>query len=398
MTVKTTPLYVVCSPFRCVGKTLISRLLVERRVIDGRPVAAFDLADEAPQLADYQPDVTTVAAIDDTGDQMTFFERLIADETTATVVDVSHRTFKAFFTVAQKIGFFDEARRRGFEPVVLFVIDPDPRGAKAYGMLRRWFTQAPILPVHNQIAAPANAGDGLPALEIPVLGLSLRALVDRPEFSFLQLWQSPANGLSGALDDELLAWAEQIFAQLRDLEISMGCEDQPGRAAAPISTRAPRRQRQREARPRGGKAARDAQAAPMVQRAADAPKEVLQFAPKHRPRVDSETMDHSGRAIVAMLHQAADRSCDNCDQARSECDQARSECEQARSECDQARSEVEEVSRKLLAAADRIAALEKELEHFQDRAVRAETWLQMIQREVEKLMPSTAAMRPKSTR
>jgi hypothetical protein len=384
MTVKTTPLYVVCSPFRCVGKTLISRLLVERRVIDGRAVAAFDLADEAPQLADYQPDVTTVAAIDDTGDQMTFFERLIADEATATVVDVSHRTFKAFFTVAQKIGFFDEARRRGFEPVVLFVIDPDPRAAKAYGMLRRWFTQAPILPVHNQIAAPANAGGAPPALEIPVLGLSLRALVDRPEFSFLQLWQSPANGLSGALDDELLAWTEQIFAQVRDLEISMGCEEQPGRGSTPMSTRAQRRQRQREARPRGGKAAREAEAAPMAQRAADAPKEVLQFAPKHKPRVDSETMDHSGRAIVAMLHQAADRSCDNCDQARSECDQAR--------------SEVEEVSRKLLAAADRIAALEKELEHFQDRAVRAETWLQLIQREVEKLMPSTAAMRPKSTR
>jgi hypothetical protein len=377
MTVKTTPLYVVCSPFRCVGKTLISRLLVERRVIDGRPVAAFDLADEAPQLADYLPDLTTVAAIDDTGDQMTFFERLIADESTATVIDVSHRTFKTFFTVAQKIGFFDEARRRGFEPVVLFVIDPEPRAVKAYGMLRRWFTQAPILPVHNQIAAPANAGGAPPALEIPVLGLSLRALVDRPEFSFLQLWQSPANGLSGALDDELLAWAEQIFAQFRDLEISLGGEEPPGRAAAPISVRAPRRQRQREARPGGGKAARNAEAAPMAQRAADAPKEVLQFAPKQKPRVDSETMDHSGRAIVAMLHQAADRSCGNCDQARSE---------------------AEELSRKLLAAADRIAALERELEHFQDRAVRAETWLQLIQREVEKLMPSTAAMRPKSTR
>ena len=384
MTVKITPLYVVCSPFRCVGKTLISRLLIERRAIDGRPVAAFDLADEAPQLADYLPDVTTVAAIDDTGDQMTFFERLIADEATATVVDLSHRTFKGFFTIAQKIGFFDEARRRGFEPVVLFVIDPDPRAAKAYGMLRRWFTQAPILSVHNQIAAPANAGGAAPALEIPVLGLSLRALVDRPEFSFLQLWQSPANGLSGALDDELLAWTEQIFAQVRDLEISMGCEEQPGRGATPMSARAQRRQRQREPRPRGGKAAREAEAAPMAQRAADAPKEVLQFAPKHKPRVDSETMDHSGRAIVAMLHQAADRSCDNCDQARSECDQAR--------------SEVEEVSRKLLAASDRIAALEKELEHFQDRAVRAETWLQLIQREVEKLMPSAAAMRPKSTR
>jgi hypothetical protein len=374
MTANTTPLYIVCSPFRCVGKTLISRLLVERRVIDGRPVAAFDLADEGPQLADYLPDFTTVAAIDDTGDQMAFFERLIADEATATVLDLSHRTFKGFFTVAQKIGFFDEARRRGFEPLVLFVIDPDPRSVKAYGMLRRWFTHAPILPVHNQIAAPANAGEAPPALEIPVLGLSLRALVDRPEFSFLGLWRTPAAGLPGALDDELLAWVEHVFAQFRDFEVSLRCEEPPGRAAAPASARAARRQRQ--ARP-GGNAARDAEAAAAAQRAAQQPKEVLQFAPKQKPRVDNSTMDQSGRAIVAMLHQAADRSCDSCDQTRSE---------------------AEELSRKLLAAADRIAALEKELEHFQDRAVRAETWLQLIQREVEKLMPSAAAMRPKSTR
>jgi hypothetical protein len=382
MSGKITPLYIVCSPFRCVGKTLISRLLVERRMIDGRPVAAFDLADEGPQLADYLPDVTTVAAIEETGDQMAFFERLIADETTATLVDLSHRTFKGFFTVAQKIGFFDEARRRGFEPIILFVIDPDPRSVKAYGMLRRWFTQAPILPVHNQTAAPGNAGGGLPELEIPVLGLSLRALVDRQEFSFLELWRTPANGLSGALDDELLAWAEHVFVQFRDLEVSLRCEEPPGRAAAaPVSARAPRRQRQqREARPGGGvKAAREAEAAAMAQRPTE-PKEVLQFAPKQKQaRVvgDNETMDQSGRAIVAMLHQAADRSCGDCDRTRSEAD---------------------ELSRKLLAATDRISQLEKDLEHFQDRAVRAETWLQMIQREVEKLMPSAAAMRPKSTR
>jgi hypothetical protein len=375
MTGKTTPLYVVCSPFRCVGKTLISRLLVERCVIDGRPVAAFDLADEGPQLADYLPDFTTVADIDDTSAQMAFFERLIDDEGAATVVDLSHRNFKSFFTVAQKIGFFEEARRRAIEPLVLFIIDPDPKSAKAYGMLRRWFTQAPLLPVHNQIAAPANAGGAPPSLEIPVLGFSLRALVDRPEFSFAGLWRTPAAGLPGALDDELLAWAEQVFAQFRNLEVSLRREDPPARAAAPASARASRRQRQ--VRPPGGNAQREADAAAVAHRAADTPKEVVQFAPKPKQRVDGSTMDQSGRAIVAMLHQAADLSCGDCDRARAEADG---------------------LSRQLLAAADRIAQLEKELEHVQDRAVRAETWLQLIQREVEKLMPSAAAMRPKSTR
>jgi len=75
---KTTPLYVVCSPCRGVGKTLVSRLLTEFYVLDRRPVAAYDLADEGPQLADYLPQFTTISDIGDIFGQMAFFERLIA--------------------------------------------------------------------------------------------------------------------------------------------------------------------------------------------------------------------------------------------------------------------------------------------------------------------------------
>ena len=116
---KTTPLYVVCSPYRCVGKTLISRLLTEFYVLDDRPVAAYDLADEGPQLTDYLPQFTTVADIGDIFGQMAFFERLIADNEGANIIDLSHRMFQNFFTVAEQIGFFEEARRRSIEPLVM---------------------------------------------------------------------------------------------------------------------------------------------------------------------------------------------------------------------------------------------------------------------------------------
>ena len=49
------PIYIVCSPSRGVGKTVVARLLTEHHLADRRQVAAFDLADEAPQLADYLP-------------------------------------------------------------------------------------------------------------------------------------------------------------------------------------------------------------------------------------------------------------------------------------------------------------------------------------------------------
>src|SRR5262247_773453 len=118
----TGPLYIVCSPRRTVGKTLLARLLAEFYFAHDRPVAAFDLADEGPQLADYLPDITTIADISDTPGQMAFFDRLIADDMGARIIDLDRRVFKNFFTVVQEIRFFEEARHRSIEPLILFII------------------------------------------------------------------------------------------------------------------------------------------------------------------------------------------------------------------------------------------------------------------------------------
>jgi hypothetical protein len=73
----------------------------------------------------------------------------------ARIIDLSHRVFKNFFTVVQEIRFFEEARCRSIEPLILFIIDPDPKSAKAYGMLRHQLSQASLLPVRNQTLAEA---------------------------------------------------------------------------------------------------------------------------------------------------------------------------------------------------------------------------------------------------
>jgi hypothetical protein len=338
---------------------LVSRLLAERYVIDGRPVAAFDLADEGPQLADYLTQITTISDIDDTRSEMEFFDRLLAADAAAKVIDVSHRTFKKFFTVVQKIGFFEEARRHSIEPFVLFIVDPDPKADKAYAMLRRWFRGASLLPVRNQTEAgaimhgDAPAGASAVSLEIPTLAFSLRALVDRQAFSFAQFWRATPAGLPEALDDELRAWVERVFLQFQDLELAVGSDATSMHASGSIAPHA------------------------IPQRSIDTPKAVLEFAPKQKPRSDGDPMDQSGSAIVALLQAAADLRNDDCGRAIAMAD---------------------ELSLQLRAAQDRIDQLASEVEHFQDRAVRAETWLQLIQRAIEeKLIAPTAATRPKST-
>jgi hypothetical protein len=99
----------------------------------------------------------------------------------------------------------------------------------------------------------------------------------------------------------------------------------------------------------------------MEQRAIDTLGEVRKFAPK-RPPNDSDSMDESGQAVLAMLQKAADLSNDNCDRAMAM---------------------AHKLSIQLRAAEDQISQLQAENARLQDRAVRAETWLQVIQKEIE---------------
>jgi hypothetical protein len=230
---RTTPFYIICSPQRSVGKTLLARLLAEFYLIDGRPVTAFDLADEGPQLADYLPHCTTIADISDAPGQMALFDQIIADRQTTKIVDLSHRTFKDFFTIAEKIGFFAEARRQAIEPLILFMIDPGPKSAKAYTILRRWFAEASLLPVRNQLVAKGipyceafpNQSTVSVSLEMPVLGASLKTLVDQQSFSFAHFWRTTPVSLPVRLDDELRAWIKRIFLQFREIELWLMCEE-----------------------------------------------------------------------------------------------------------------------------------------------------------------------------
>jgi len=228
------PIYVVCSPSRRVGKTLVARLLAEHHMADARPVAAFDLADEGPRLTDFLAERASIANIRDMRGQMRFFDSLIEANEVPKIIDVSHREFANFFAVAERIGLFEEARRRAIEPLILFLIDPDPTAAKAYGMLRQKFAGTSLLPVRNlTVAKGLPYGAAFPhastlaiSLEIPVLGPAARALVDRAGFSFAD-FGNPAPRRSDVPTrsrEELQAWLRRVRFQFREIELCLICE------------------------------------------------------------------------------------------------------------------------------------------------------------------------------
>ena len=89
---------------------------------------------------------------------------------------------------------------------------------------------------------------------------------------------------------------------------------------------------------------------------------VLKFVPEEWPNSYGAQVEEVGQAIVTKIQSAADISNENCDRALAL---------------------AHKLSMQLRTAEDRISQLEAEVELFRDRAVRAERWLQTIQKEIE---------------
>ncbi|HET7384915.1 MAG TPA: hypothetical protein VFJ59_20330 [Pseudolabrys sp.] len=182
---------IVASPRPRVGKTLLARLLTDFHLQEGRSVAAFDLNAGAGALAQFLLEHVTRSAIDDLKGQMALFDRLIADDGAAKIVDVGRTSFESFFKLASQFGFAEEARSRGIARAVLYVMTPDGTSFEAYRRLRSRLPEAELAPVHNEIFGAAQyrnkyapLGSGTVVVRLPLLAANVRKYVERAPFSF----------------------------------------------------------------------------------------------------------------------------------------------------------------------------------------------------------------------
>ena len=78
------------------------------------------------------------------------FDRLIANESKAKLIDLGYSLFEHFFDVCEQIEFVEAARRRGFEVIILFPAEPHPSATAAYENMQRRFPNAVLVPVLNE--------------------------------------------------------------------------------------------------------------------------------------------------------------------------------------------------------------------------------------------------------
>lgn len=215
-------IYIVASPQPRVGKTLIARLLLEFYRANRRPLVGYDLSPREPALAERFPELVWPLDITETRGQMQLFDRLIAESASTKIVDLGYSAYERFFAVMQEIGFAPEARRRGIEPIVLFVADPSPATMRSYAELRQR-SAATLVPVHNESVSVMFAKEDFPAtraacpmLRIPRLSPLVRGVISRPNFSFNAYMAARASGPT-----EIHQWIGRVFAEFRDFELRL---------------------------------------------------------------------------------------------------------------------------------------------------------------------------------
>jgi hypothetical protein len=148
-----TQLYIVASRHPRVGRTLLSRLLIDFLRMGGRPLVGYDLDPREPALAGCFPNLVWPVDIADTRGQMALFDRILSDHWRTTVIDLGQGLFDQFFKVMTEIGFEDEARQKLIQPVVLFIADSAPFTATTYADLRGRLRQTIFVQVHNEAAS-----------------------------------------------------------------------------------------------------------------------------------------------------------------------------------------------------------------------------------------------------
>lgn len=220
--------FISCSSTGRVGASTSARLLMDYFAYTGREAFAFDTDLHERPMALRFPDAEPID-IGSVHGQMALFDRMLAHDGWLKVVDVSSRCFDAFFSVADKIGFFDEAQSRGVEIFVLFHVDGSDGSIRTARHIAAQWPGVELVIVENCGASgqseldpdvrdlyPAGAGILVRALD-PVL----RRVMEDPEFSCLDFMIEPPEDMSIVVRAALRAWIGPVFDQLKVLELRM---------------------------------------------------------------------------------------------------------------------------------------------------------------------------------
>jgi hypothetical protein len=219
--------FVACSPHPRTGVSTTARLLTDFYLSRHAPVEGFDTDPHASRYAELFP--TRVRAIDtsEIKGQISLFDRLLVNDDVPKIIDVWARSYDRFFSTVRDIGFIEEARHNGVEPIILFHVDPSQASlARALAINAAWRDVGMII-VHNEGASPLGEDaaailSNYPATRkfvIAALDSAVARMLDRPDLSLSQFLLTPPTDMSIVVRAALKAWLTRIFTQFQSFEL-----------------------------------------------------------------------------------------------------------------------------------------------------------------------------------
>jgi hypothetical protein len=224
-----TLVYFVCSPHSRSGVTTAARLLTDYYLARGASVEGFDMDSREPSYALRFPGISQVVDIRDVKGQISLFDRLLVADDRPKIVDVWSRCYDEFFSTIAEIGFLEEARRAGVEPIVLFQADSSQTAASNARLLNTTWPDLSMTVIHNEGSAPLgpNALQTLSAypargkLVIPRLEDPIAKALDDIDLSLSTFLKEPTGPMSIVVRAALKSWLVPIFTQLRSFELRL---------------------------------------------------------------------------------------------------------------------------------------------------------------------------------
>ncbi len=219
--------FICCAPHGRVGVSTTARLLSDYFLVSRRDFLGFDTDPHEPDYAQRFPSRAQNVDIGSTQGQIAMIDRLLVADGEAKIVDLWSRSYDRFFALVQEIGFVEEARLRGIEPVLLFHADASEASAAAAYRLAGALPSVETLLTYNEGAAGFGAQtQEILALHPPhrrlrVAGLDpmvARALqpIDLSLSFFLM---DPPTDMSLVVRAGLKSWLTPIFSQFRAFEM-----------------------------------------------------------------------------------------------------------------------------------------------------------------------------------
>lgn len=229
------PLWFVCAPFPKSGASTFTRLLVDYHLYNKRDLSLFDTDVHSQTLESFFPDLAQTIDLSTTPGQIALFDKLLEAGSQARIVEICAPAHQLFLSQVRDIGFFEEAEKNGFEPMILFVSNGKRLAIDAGTRLQAIWRRVPVIPVVNEgfVRLGTKINDHLEAFpagrsfQVPILEPLLQTAIAMPGFSLSAFLRKPpaVDEMSLVVRADLRSWITRVFTQFRSHELRKALDE-----------------------------------------------------------------------------------------------------------------------------------------------------------------------------